>query len=304
MAIGWKGVFPAVTTQLREDLSIDLADTQRVVDDLINDGVTGVIALGTVGENNSLEYDEKVQVLSAIVEAVNGRVPVVTGVSEFDTRRAVRYAQAAEKAGADGLMLLPPMVYVTKPHELVAHFKGVADQTALPIMLYNNPPAYRTVIDKDVLTALVEVKNIVAVKESAPDTRRFTDFRNTFGDRYTLFAGLDDVALEGLYLGAQGWVSGLTNAFPKESVELVKAFERGDHAKAMEIYRWFMPLLHLDADHDLVQSIKLAEQVMGRGSERVLPPRYVLQGERRAEVIAMVEQAAATRPDLSVAAAA
>ncbi len=304
MAIGWKGVFPAVTTQLREDLSIDLADTQRVVDDLINDGVTGVIALGTVGENNSLEYGEKVQVLSAIVEAVNGRVPVVTGVSEFDTRRAVRYAQAAEKAGADGLMLLPPMVYVTKPHELVAHFKGVADQTALPIMLYNNPPAYRTVIDKDVLTALVDVKNIVAVKESAPDTRRFTDFRNTFGDRYTLFAGLDDVALEGLYLGAQGWVSGLTNAFPKESVELVKAFERGDHAKAMEIYRWFMPLLHLDADHDLVQSIKLAEQVMGRGSERVLPPRYVLQGERRAEVIAMVEQAAATRPDLSVAAAA
>ncbi|KPH67059.1 dihydrodipicolinate synthase family protein [Novosphingobium aerophilum] len=304
MAIGWKGVFPAVTTQLREDLSIDLADTQRVVDDLINDGVTGVIALGTVGENNSLEYDEKVQVLSAIVEAVNGRVPVVTGVSEFDTRRAVRYAQAAEKAGADGLMLLPPMVYVPKAHELVAHFKGVAEQTALPIMLYNNPPAYRTVIDKDVLAALVDVKNIVAVKESAPDTRRFTDFKNIFGDRYTLFAGLDDVALEGLYLGAQGWVSGLTNAFPKESVELVKAFERGDHAKAMEIYRWFMPLLHLDADHDLVQSIKLAEQVMGRGSERVLPPRYVLEGERRAQVIAMVEKAAATRPDLTVAAAA
>ncbi|WP_334185426.1 dihydrodipicolinate synthase family protein [Novosphingobium sp.] len=304
MAIGWKGVFPAVTTQLREDLSIDLADTQRVVDDLINDGVTGVIALGTVGENNSLEFEEKVQVLSAIVEAVNGRVPVVTGTSEFDTRRAVRYAQAAEKAGADGLMLLPPMVYVTKPHELVAHFKGVADQTGLPIMLYNNPPAYRTVIDKEVLAALVDVKNIVAVKESAPDTRRFTDFRNEFGDRYTLFAGLDDVALEGLYLGAQGWVSGLTNAFPKESVELVKAFERGDHAKAMEIYRWFMPLLHLDADHDLVQSIKLAEQVMGRGSERVLPPRYVLEGERRAQVIAMVEKAAATRPDLTIAAAA
>ncbi|WP_395335878.1 dihydrodipicolinate synthase family protein [Novosphingobium sp. BL-8H] len=304
MAIGWKGVFPAVTTQVREDLSLDLADTQRVVDDLINDGVTGVIALGTVGENNSLEYDEKVQVLTAIVEAVNGRVPVVTGVSEFDTRRAVRYAQAAEKAGANGLMLLPPMVYVPKPHELVSHFKGVAEQTGLPIMLYNNPPAYRTVIDKAVLTALIDVKNIVAVKESAPDTRRFTDFRNTFGDRYTLFAGLDDVALEGLYLGAQGWVSGLTNAFPKESVELVKAFERGDHAKAMEIYRWFMPLLHLDAEHDLVQSIKLAEQVMGRGSERVLPPRYVLEGERRAEVIAMVERAAATRPDLTVAAAA
>ena len=148
------------------------------------------------------------------------------------------------------------------------------------------------------------VKNIVAVKESAPDTRRFTDFRNAFGDRYVLFAGLDDVALEGLYLGAQGWVSGLTNAFPKESVELVAAFERGDHAKAMEIYRWFMPLLHLDAEHDLVQSIKLAEQVMGRGSERVLPPRYVLEGARRAEVIAMVEKAAATRPTLGLSKAA
>jgi 4-hydroxy-tetrahydrodipicolinate synthase len=304
MAIGWKGVFPAVTTQLRADLSIDIGDTQRVVDDLVRDGVTGVIALGTVGENNSLEYDEKVEVLSAIVEVVDGRVPVITGVSEYDTRRAVRYAQAAEKAGADGLMLLPPMVYVPKAHELVAHFKGVADKTGLPIMLYNNPPAYRTVIDQEVLSALVDVPNIVAVKESAPDTRRFTDFRNAFGDRYVLFAGLDDVALEGLYLGAQGWVSGLTNAFPKESVELVAAFERGDHAKAMEIYRWFMPLLHLDAEHDLVQSIKLAEEVMGRGSERVLPPRYVLQGERRAEVIAMVEKAAATRPDLSVSKAA
>lgn len=301
MAIGWKGVFPAVTTQLHEDLSIDLGATQRMVDNLIRDGVTGIIALGTVGENNSLDFDEKVRVLSAIVEVVDGRVPVVTGVSEYDTRRAVRYAQAAEQARADGLMLLPPMVYVPKPHELVAHFRGVAENTALPIMLYNNPPAYRTVIDRDVLSALVEVENIVAVKESAPDTRRFTDFRNEFGDRYVLFAGLDDVALEGLFLGAQGWVSGLTNAFPQESVELVRAFERGDHAKALEIYRWFMPLLHLDAEHDLVQSIKLAEQVMGRGSERVLPPRLPLEGARRAEVIAMVEQAAATRPTLSPA---
>lgn len=304
MAIGWKGVFPAVTTQVREDLTLDLADTQRVVDELIRDGVTGIIALGTVGENNSLDHDEKVSVLSAIVEVVKGRVPVLTGVSEYDTRRAVRYAQAAEKAGADGLMLLPPMVYVPKPDELVAHFRGVAERTALPIMLYNNPPAYRTVIDRYVLEQLVPVENIVAVKESAPDTRRFTDFRNDLGDRYVLFAGLDDVALEGLYLGARGWVSGLTNAFPRESVELVAAVERGDHAKALEIYRWFMPLLHLDAEHDLVQSIKLAEQVMGRGSERVLPPRYVLTGARRAEVIALVERAAATRPSLSPPAAA
>ena len=299
MAIGWRGVFPAVTTQVHEDLTIDLRNTQRVVDDLIRDGVTGVIALGTVGENNSLLHDEKLAVLSAIVEVVAGRVPVITGVSEYDTRRAAGYARAAEQAGADGLMVLPPMVYVPRPNELAAHFRGVAANTALPIMLYNNPPAYRTSIDNDVLGSLVDVENIVAVKESAPDTRRFTDVLNVFGDRYVIFAGLDDVALEGLYLGARGWVSGLTNAFPRESVKLVAAFERGDHGKAMEIYRWFMPLLHLDAEHDLVQSIKLAEQVMGRGSERVLPPRMPLEGKRRAEVIAMVEKAAATRPTLA-----
>jgi 1-pyrroline-4-hydroxy-2-carboxylate deaminase len=302
MRVNWKGVFPAVTTQLRADLTIDIAATQRVVDALIRDGIHGLIALGTVGENNSLEYAEKVQVLSAIVEAVSHRVPVITGVSEYDTRRAVRYAQAAQKAGADGLMLLPPMVYVPTSAELAAHFRGVAQNTQLPIMLYNNPPAYRTSIDQQVLTDLLSVENIVAVKESAPDTRRFTDLRNAFGDRYTLFAGLDDVALEALYLGAQGWVSGLTNAFPRESVELVAAFERGDHLKAQEIYRWFMPLLHLDAAHDLVQSIKLAEQIMGRGTEFVLPPRLALAGARRAEVIAMVEKAAATRPQFKPAA--
>jgi 1-pyrroline-4-hydroxy-2-carboxylate deaminase len=299
MSISWKGVFPAVTTQVRSDLSIDLADTQRVVDDLIRDGVNGVIALGTVGENNSLEFDEKVSVLRAVQAAVAGRVPLLTGVSEYDTRRAVRFARAAEGVGIDGLMLLPPMVYVPKPHELAAHFRGVAQSTGLPIMLYNNPPAYRTVVDTGVLRVLTDQSNIVAIKESAPDTRRFTDIRNAFGNRFVLFAGLDDVALESLFLGAQGWVSGLTNAFPKESVALFAALERGDYPKALEIYRWFMPLLHLDADHDLVQSIKLAEQVMGRGSERVLPPRYVLEGERRAQVIAMVEEAAANRPILA-----
>ena len=304
MTIGWGGVFPAVTTQVREDLSIDIEDSQRVVDGLVRDGVDGIIALGTVGENNSLMYEEKVAVVSAIVEAVAGRVPVLTGVSEYDQRRAVRYATAAEKAGVDGLMLLPPMVYVPKPHELAAYFRDVAQRVGVPVMLYSNPPAYRTQIDSAILGALTDVDNIVALKESSPDTRSYTDILNAFGDRFTLFAGLDDVAFEGLMLGARGWVSGLTNAFPGESVALVAALQRGDIALALAIYRWFMPLLHLDAEHDLVQSIKLAEQVMGRGSERVLPPRRPLEGERRAEVIALVERAAATRPALGAAAAA
>lgn len=304
MAIGWRGVFPAVTTQINPDLSIDVAGTQRVVDALVRDGVNGIIALGTVGENNSLLFEEKLELLSAIVEAVAGRVPVLTGVSEYDLRRATRFGKAAQAAGANGLMVLPPMVYVPKPNELIHHFRSIAGEVDLPVMLYNNPPAYRTKIDIEVLGALADVENIVALKESAPDTRSFTDILNAFGDRFTLFAGLDDIALEGMMLGASGWVSGVTNAFPRESSALVAAIERGDIASALAIYRWFMPLLHLDAEHDLVQSIKLAEQIMGRGSELVLPPRLPLEGERRAQVTALIEKAAATRPALEVAAAA
>ncbi|ESQ84047.1 dihydrodipicolinate synthase [Asticcacaulis sp. AC466] len=304
MKIDWQGVFPAVTTQFNEDFSINVADTQRVVDDLINDGVTGIIAMGTCGENNSLTADEKRVLLKAIVEVVNKRVPVVTGVSELTTTLAIAWVKDAEALGADGLMLLPAMVYVPKTAELVEHFTQVANATSLPIMLYNNPTAYRVAITNEALEALRPVKNIVAVKESTADTRRFTDMYNAFGDRYTVFAGLDDVAFEGLLLGAQGWVSGLTSAFPHESVMLVKALKAGDIDTAREIYRWFLPLLHLDAEHDLVQSIKLAEQIMGRGSERVRMPRMPLTGARRAEVTAMVEKAAATRPSLKITKAA
>ena len=296
----WQGVYPAATTQFTESLQVDHDATQRVQTALVDDGVDGLIILGTCGENNSLEADEKLAVLKGAVEAVGGRVPLVAGVSEFTTKRAIEYARAAEAIGIDALMLLPCMVYVPRVEELYTHFRTVAEATSLPIMLYNNPPAYRVNVDFDTLARLEDVPNIVAIKESAPDPRRFTDLINRFGDRYTVMAGLDDVALEGLMLGASGWVSGLTSAFPRESVALVAAQRRGDYAEALRIYRWFMPLLHLDAEHDLVQSIKLAEQVMGRGSERVLPPRMPLIGERRAEVIAMVEQAAATRPDLTI----
>ncbi len=302
MQVDWAGVFPAATTQFAPDMSIDLPATQKVQDALVRDGVHGLIIMGTVGENNSLEPDEKRTVLKAAVELVARRLPVIAGVSEFDTRRAIAFARDAEKLGADGLMVLPAMVYVPTEAELVAHFRAVAQATRLPIMLYNNPPAYRVSVSIDAMKQLADCANIVCLKESAPDTRRFTDLFNAIGDRYILFAGLDDVALEGLVLGARGWVSGLTNAFPQESIALYDAVKRGDLDTARAIYRWFMPLLHLDAEHDLVQSIKLAEQVMGRGSERVRPPRHQLTGARRAEVIALVEQAAATRPKLKAAA--
>lgn len=292
----WRGVFPAATTQFAEDLSVDLEATTAVVKALVEDVVHGLIAMGTVGENNSLTAAEKRAVLTAIIDAVDGRVPVLTGVSELTTDLARTYAVDAARIGADGLMLLPAMVYVPSEAELEAHIRTVAAATSLPVMLYNNPPAYRVSISLDTLARLSDVETLVAIKESAPDPRRITDILNRCGDRYRVFAGLDDVALEEILLGAVGWVSGLTNAFPAESIALWDAVESGDLETARAIYRWFMPLLHLDAEHDLVQSIKLAEQVMGRGSERVRMPRLPLSGARRAEVIKMVETARDTRP--------
>jgi 4-hydroxy-tetrahydrodipicolinate synthase len=301
--MNWSGVFPAATTQFKADLSIDIDASQQVLDALVRDGVHGLVVLGTCGENNSLEAEEKRQVLQAAVEVVAGRVPIVVGVSELTTPRAAAFAKDAQSIGADALIVLPAMVYVPTEAELEAHFRTVAQASALPIMLYNNPPAYRAEITLDVLARLADEPTIVAVKESAPDTRRFTDLARAFGDRFILMAGLDDVALEGLLMGARGWVSGLTSAFPQESVALVAAVDRGDLEEARRIYRWFMPLLHLDAEHDLVQSIKLAEHIMGRGSERVRMPRLPRAGARRAQVTAMVEEAAATRPLLTPAAA-
>lgn len=302
MTTSWKGVFPAATTQFAPDLSVDLDATQRGYDALIRDGVDGLIVLGTCGENNSLLDGEKRAVLRAAVEVAKGRVPVIPGVSELDTPRGVAFARDAENLGADGLMVLPAMVYVPKTEELIAHFYTIAQATRLPIILYNNPTAYRVNIGAEVLEALAPIPNIVAIKESSENTRRFTDLVNAFGERFDIFAGLDDCALEGLMLGAKGWVSGLTSAFPRESALLIAAAARGDWTGARAIYRWFMPLLHLDAQHDLVQTIKLAEQIMDRGSERVRMPRMVLSGARRAEIVAMVEKAAATRPSLAAAA--
>ncbi len=292
----WSGVFPAATTQFDAELEVDLTATRGVQKTLLEEGVHGLVLMGTVGEGNSLSAEEKRSVLQGAVAVAEGRVPIIAGVSEFTTAAAVRFARDAERIGATGLMVLPAMVYVPTPAELEYHFRAVAAATGLPIMLYNNPPSYRVNIDLATLARLAEVPTIVALKESAPDPRRFTDLINAFGERFTLFAGLDDLVFEGMTLGAKGWVSGLTNAFPAESLLLYEALRIGDLERARSIYRWFMPLLHLDAEHDLVQSIKLAEQIMGRGTERVRPPRLPLAGERRAAVTAMIERARDTRP--------
>lgn len=292
----WKGVFPAVTTQFDAQGEIDLSTTGSMVDRLIGEGIHGIVALGTVGENNSLSAAEKRSVLQCVIDAAGGRVPVVSGVSELTTSAGCDYARDAEKLGADGLMVLPAMVYVPNEAELDFHFRSVASSTSLPIMVYNNPAAYRVNLSLALLKSWSDVPNIVAMKESAEDSRRFTDLFNACGDRYVILAGLDDLALEGLVLGAAGWISGLTNVFPQESVALYDAVQEGDLDRARAIYRWFLPLLHLDAQPNLVQCIKLAEEVMGRGSERVRPPRLPLSGEERAFVVKLVETAAASRP--------
>lgn len=294
----WTGVFPATTTQFTADGTLDVASTQRVADGLIRDGVDGIICMGTVGENCSLQAEEKRRILEALKEAVAGRVPLLSGVAELTTDQAAAYAREAETIGIDGLMVLPAMVYKASQREVAHHFRKVAAATGLPIMLYNNPVSYDIDVTVETCAALAEIANIVAIKESTEDTRRLIDLQNALGDRYALFAGVDDIALESLALGACGWVSGLTNAFPAESVALFKLAEAGRYEEALALYRWFMPLLHLDTLPTLVQCIKLAEQIMGRGAEHVREPRLPLEGEARAMVERTVEEALADRPQL------
>lgn len=296
--IDWSGVFPATTTQFKKDESLDLEATQRVIDGLIKDGVHGIIALGTVGENCSLSATEKRSVLKAAVEVVDGRVPLLSGVAEFTPKAAAAYASDAETIGADGLMVLPAMVYQAQPREIISHYQTVASATDLPIMIYNNPVSYKIDIKIETMTELAKIENLVAVKESTEDTRRIIDLHNAFGDRFTIFSGVDDIALESLMLGAHGWVSGLTNAFPRESVAIYNLAKAGRYDEALEIYRWFMPLLDLDTIPTLVQCIKLVEEIMGRGSEVVRAPRMMLEGEERAYVHAVTQAAVDARPTL------
>lgn len=300
MNVDWKGVYPAVSTQFRRDLTIDLDATQTVIDNQINDGVNGIICLGTVGENCALYPEEKRQVLQAAKEVVNGRVPLIAGTAESITAASVDYMQDAKAIGVDGCMVMPAMVYRTSDSETYEYYRTLAEATPeMPMMIYNNPVSYGVDVNLDIMEKLAKFDNIVAIKESTTDTRRITELYNKFDQRFTIFGGVDDIALESLMLGATGWISGLTNAFPAESVAIYKLASQGRYAEALEIYRWFLPLLKLDTIPTLVQCIKLAEQVCGRGSEQVRPPRQLLQGSERAEVIQLVEAAIAARPDLS-----
>lgn len=298
MTIAWSGVFPALMTEFKEDESLDLESTARHIESCLAAGCEGLIMLGTLGENASLSPDEKEQVLRAAVETVGGRVPVLSGVAEYTTPFAIAHAKRAEQAGCEGLMALPCMVYEQDEREALSHFETLASASNLPIMIYNNPVGYKVDLGPEAFLQLAKCETIVAVKESSHDSRRITDMLNVCGDRYVIFCGVDDLVLENLLFGASGWVAGLVNSFPKEAVALYRLAKERRLDEALQLYRWFMPLLHLDVDKKLVQYIKLANQICGEGAEWVRRPRLPLVGAERDKVARIVEKALETRPHI------
>ena len=294
----WSGVFPAITTQMRKDGSLNLDATARHANALIKSGVSGLIFLGSLGENQPMTAAEKRLVIKEMVKAVEGRVPVLSGVAETSTAEAIRYVRHAEELGADGVMLMPAMLYKGAPDETLAHFRTVAKSTGLPIMLYNNPISYANDITPEMFAELAKQKNFVALKESSGDVRRITDIRNTVGDRYAIFTGVDDLALEASILGIDGWVAGSGIAFPAENQYFWELTRRGEWEEAREFYRWFTPLLHLDTHTKFVQYIKLAVQECGLGAEWVRPPRLPLKGDERKRVLKIIHDGIANRPKI------
>ena len=295
----WQGVFPAITTQMKRDGSLDLDATARHAEALLASGVTGLIFLGSLGENQAMTPDEKRRVLEAMVKVVGGRVPVLSGVAESSTAEACRYVREGEQLGADGFMLMPAMLYKGDRRETLTHFRTAAKATGLPIMIYNNPLSYANDVTPEMFAELAPQKNLVALKESSGNPRRITDLHNTVGGRYAIFTGVDDLALESAILGIDGWVAGTGIAFPAENQYFWELTRRGEWERAREIYRWFTPLLHLDVHSKFVQYIKLAIQEAGLGREWVRAPRLPLTGAERKEVLKIIHDGLAKRPKIS-----
>ncbi len=298
MSTNWRGIFPAVTTKFDLAGRVDAAAMNKHIDWQIKAGVHGIIVLGTLGENAVLSADEKMEVVKVALEASAGRVPVLATVAETTTQGACNFAKKAAEAGVAGFMVLPGMLYVSDARETMTHFRTVAKATDKPIMIYNNPVSYRVDITPEMFAELADEPNFVAIKESSDDVRRLTDIRNLVGDRYQIFTGVDDLAFESLVLGAVGWVAGLVCAFPRETVAIYELVQQGRINEAREIYRWFMPLLHLDVSTKLVQNIKLAEAMVGCGTEHVRAPRLILAGEERERAMDIISKAIENRPKL------
>ncbi len=295
----WRGVIPAMTTQFKPDYSVDHAAIAKHAQWLIQNGCTGLVALGSLGESATLRFEEKVAVLKTLVAALDGKAPVVAGIASLSTFEAVELAQAAEAAGCSGLMVLPPYVYSSDWREMKSHLQPVFRATKLSCMLYNNPVSYKTDFLPHQIAELAQAHaNLQAVKESSADVRRVTALKPLCGDRLALFVGVDDLIVEGARAGATGWIAGLVNAFPKESVALYNYAMRGETKKAEQLYQWFLPLLRMDTVVKFVQLIKLVQQEMGWGHERVRAPRCVMAGAERKEALATLKLALKHRPKI------
>jgi 4-hydroxy-tetrahydrodipicolinate synthase len=298
MAVEWKGVMPAVTTKFKDDDTLDLELFAHNLDAQLRAGVHGIVLGGTLGEASTLSVDEKRELTRFTASHVKGSVPVMINIAEQSTKGAVLAAEQAQEDGADGLMMLPPMRYKAGDRETVEYFKAVAQSTDLPIMVYNNPVDYKIEVTLPMFEQLLKCDNIQAVKESTRDISNVTRIRNAFGDRLKIMTGVDTLALESLLMGADGWIAGLVCAFPAETVAIYELQRQGRIAEALEVYRWFLPLLELDINPKLVQNIKLAEVATGLGSERVRAPRLPLVGAERDHVLSVIEQGLKHRPQL------
>ncbi|WP_298733038.1 dihydrodipicolinate synthase family protein [uncultured Chitinophaga sp.] len=298
MSIEWKGIFPAITTKFTANDELDLPLFEKNLNAQIAAGIDGIILGGSLGEASTLTNAERETLVKYTVEKVAGKIPVVLNIAEGSTAEAVKLAAQAKVWGARGLMLLPPMRYKTDERETAAYFKAVAASTDLPIMIYNNPVDYKIDVTLDVFEQLAAFKNVQAVKESTRDVSNVTRMINRFGNRFKILCGVDTLALEEMVLGATGWVGGLVCAFPAETVAIYRLVKAGRMAEALEIYRWFLPLLELDLHPKLVQYIKLAETQAGLGSEYVRAPRLTLVGEERERILSIINTALANRPEL------
>jgi 4-hydroxy-tetrahydrodipicolinate synthase len=297
MTMNWAGVMPAITTCFQEDLTVDYEFVARHAQWLIENGCTGIVALGSLGEGATLAFEEKKKILATIVKALDGRAPVVAGISALSTAEAVALAQAAEEAGCSGLMVLPPYVYLGDWRENKAHVAAIFRATKLSCMLYNNPVAYKVdYVPEQVQELLGEFENLHAIKESSADVRRVAALRALVGERLRILVGVDDAIVESIYMGAVGWVAGLVNAFPKESVALFRLAQEGKSEEAFELYRWFLPLLRMDTVPKFVQLIKQVQEEVGMGSARVRPPRLPVIGIELEETRRIVSEALANRP--------
>ena len=295
----WEGVMPAVTTKFTKNDELDFKMFNKNIRAQINAGVSGIVLGGTLGEASTLTSKEKSALIKNTVLISENKIPVLMNIAEQSTSEAIKSAKNAEKDGAAGLMILPPMRYNASSEETITYFKSIAQSTSLPIMIYNNPVDYKIEVTLEMFDQLLHCENIQAVKESTRDISNVTRIINYFGDRLKIMTGVDTLALESLLMGAHGWIAGLVDAFPKETVAIYKLQKAGRIADALEIYRWFLPLLELDINSKLVQNIKLAEMYNGIGTENVRPPRLPLIGKERKKVIQIIESSLKNRPDLS-----